>query len=343
MKQIADCAFPRVPDLFLKAVGCVAGQRRSDTLAESAPRMIARAQIAAAALSALLIAALLVPTTSKAAFPGRENGRIAYSFSGRIETINPDGTDRRILVDGDEPSYSADGTQIIFTNNGSLPGGIWIMGSSGENQRRVVSGSDLFYGPTFSPGGGRIAFVSEGSAERSLWVADVDGGHRRRIAHKPVNISFGTAPSWSPNGRWIAFGLGRNIYRVHPNGRGLERLTALPRNADGENPDFSPNGKRISFTRYLGYVRSDVFVMDADGSNPRRLTRGLGAECGTAFSPTGNRVVSSPGFAGGRINDLFSVKGNGTGGIFRITHLGVLDTFHGVWVTPCDPSWQPGF
>jgi hypothetical protein len=92
--------------------------------------MIGRAQIAAAALSALFIAALLAPPISDAAFPGRANGRIAYYFEG-VETIKPDGTGRRILArDGSEPSYSADGNQIAFAVRSTLRGvGLWVSGS----------------------------------------------------------------------------------------------------------------------------------------------------------------------------------------------------------------------
>jgi TolB protein len=217
--------------------------------------------------------------------------------------------------------------------------GIWIMSSSGQNQRQVVeSRGSPYYGPTFSPSGRRIAYVRD---DQTLWVVDVDGSHRRRIAHVLGEMRFGTNPSWSPNGRWIAFMLGGNIYRIHPNGRGRERLTAVSRDAYASDPEFSPNGKRISFTRSLG-GRSDVLVMDADGSNPRRLRRGLGG-CGTAFSPTGKRMVASSEWGDGGIHDLVSFRSNGTGGIFRITRLGFFDDFHNEWIMPCYPSWQPRF
>jgi Tol biopolymer transport system component len=65
-------------------------------------------------------------------------------------------------------------------------------------------------------------------------------------------------------------------------------------NFDGE-PAFSPDGRRIVFVSdRKGYP--NIFVMNADGSQQRRLTRGSGFEASPSFSPGGHRIAfaSSP-------------------------------------------------
>ena len=82
------------------------------------------------------------------------------------------------------------------------------------------------------------------------------------------------SPSWSPDGRMLAFtGRGGDIYTVHADGPGLHKLTHGP----GWNvgADWSPDGRRILFVSSrddLVYRTFDLFVMNADGSGQRNLT-----------------------------------------------------------------------
>jgi dipeptidyl aminopeptidase/acylaminoacyl peptidase len=128
----------------------------------------------------------------------------------------------------------------------------------------------------------KIAFIREPlnrGYDGFLWVMNPDGSGQRRLA--------GASPEmrWSPDGQKIAF-VGRwqtngDIYVMNADGSGQQRLTSPllglcdGRAAWNSGPAWSPDGRAIAFTRRFcglwGY--SEIYVMNADGSEQRRLTR----------------------------------------------------------------------
>ena len=104
-----------------------------------------------------------------------------------------------------------------------------------------------------------------------------NGKHVRRVTPLRLDAAH---PEWSPDGSLIIFNnhftlpVG-DIFTIRPNGTGLNRLThVIPRGEADYRPDFSPDGKRIVFQHQTTPdAPSGVFVMNADGSNPRLIRR----------------------------------------------------------------------
>jgi Tol biopolymer transport system component len=94
------------------------------------------------------------------------------------------------------------------------------------------------------------------------------------------------------------------IYTIDPNGTGLTRLTFD--SAPDENPAWSPDGKKIAFTR--GVNQPDIWVMNADGSGQTNLTNGADpvSHHGPAWSPDGTRIAFTAG-------DLWVMNADGSG------------------------------
>jgi TolB protein len=134
---------------------------------------------------------------------------------------------------------------------------------------------------------GKIAYMwARESRFQEVWTMNADGSDRTFVV-------AGSVPAWAPDGRRIAFiAKGGGIHTVRPDGSDLRLL------------DWSPDGTRIAFVYYTnpdGACRdSDIYVVNADGSDPRNLT-GLPNwhSRNPSWSPGGSRIAFNGGMDGG--------------------------------------------
>lgn len=153
--------------------------------------------------------------------------------------------------------------------------------------------------PAWSPDGKRIVFIGKymtsktngtGCECRSLYIINTDGSGLHRVL--PPGRRPGGRPDWAPDGRTILFrthpgddpsGIGANLYTIHPDGTGLHQLTHIPSSNRVLDGSYSPDGTSIVFETSNGAVGSehpDVYVMNADGTNIRPITRTRNFETG---------------------------------------------------------------
>jgi Tol biopolymer transport system component len=205
-------------------------------------------------------------------------------------------------------------------------GDLWTMNANGTQRRRLTrSGRLTDFSPSWSPDGRRVVFRTErgryvrdphGSGAMGIFVIDVDGRHERQIQPR----TGGLFPAWAPNGRKIAFtGLtarGDGIFLMNPDGSRRENLHTKPTAA--ECTTWSPDSRKIAFCGHNGDGNWAVWIMDADGSNQRQLTRptlvepaGTGGDYPTMFSPDGTKILFSAGQFSGR--ELYVINVDGTG------------------------------
>ncbi len=118
----------------------------------------------------------------------------------------------------------------------------------------------------------------------------VAGAIRRLTNHSADDRS----PSWSPDGRHIAFSSkrdgNREIYVMDSDGNNPRRLTN--HSVDDRSPSWSPDGRHIAFYSYR-YGNREIYVMDSDGNNPRRLTKHSANDYRPSWSPDGRHIVFS--------------------------------------------------
>ena len=176
--------------------------------------------------------------------------------------------------------YAARGAMIAFTSS-RVAGNedIYVMDADGGNQRRVTVNPRKDKLPAWSPDGKMIAFVSNrnnvNQGHWRIWVIDADGKN-------PIRLTDGVSdsyPDWSPDGKTILYVAGHVPKNHDLAPGGIVAMDAdgkdkrLLKNRGGIHPSWSPDGNRIAFIS--GNIGGDtqVHVMDADGRNPRQLTR----------------------------------------------------------------------
>ena len=203
--------------------------------------------------------------------------------------------------------------QIVFMSRREGRPEIYVMDADGKNLHKLTNNRDNDWWPSWSPDGRRIVFVSERDGNREIYVMDADGGNPQNLTNDPNEDWY---PSWAPDGKRIAFMSLRDghiidvaptyeIYVMDADGGNPQNLTNNPN--DDRYPSWSPDSKRIVFvSERPGHFRSklgitsEIYVMDADGGNQRRLTENRQNDWYPSWSPDGKRIA----FAADRKGDF---------------------------------------
>ena len=198
--------------------------------------------------------------------------RIAYAGDETAEghqniwVMNADGTGKVLLTPGARttnqgnaganPSWSPDGSRIVWDNYGE----IWVMGADGGGKMRIFGGDGTAgIAPAWSPDGARIAFVTG----LDVWTMAPDGSSRTRVT---TTTAAERSIDWSPDGSALVVERGGQIWRMNADGTGAVQLTASTQG--GQLPAWSPDGRRITFgsNAYGSTTAHEIAVMNADGT-----------------------------------------------------------------------------
>jgi TolB protein len=166
----------------------------------------------------------------------------------------------------------------------------------------------------------KLTFISDRNREavlatvekrdvKEVFISDYDGANPRRIT---INRTMNLTPSWSPDGRSIAY----TSYRSGVPDLLISNIFAgtmeSPTKGVGQSwlPAFSPDGTRLAFTSSRD-GNSEIYIVNRDGSNLTRLTNSPSIDSTPTWSPTGTQIAFTSERRGQP--QLFVVNVDGTG------------------------------
>jgi Tol biopolymer transport system component len=201
--------------------------------------------------------------------------------STTLFAIRPNGTGLRIVLPVPPPD------QVRFVAWGGHPAviayddndGIWVMHPDGSDRREIVRDGGMANALDISPNGSTIAYSYSGDRTQppSLKLVNIDGTHQATAFRGTPHVCAAETPSWSANGRWLAFDLcvakgGTNtengIWLIHPDGTALHRIV---RDISG-GPTWSPDGERIAFGEQNEDGATAISSVKPDGEDVREIT-----------------------------------------------------------------------
>jgi Tol biopolymer transport system component len=284
------------------------------------------ASVAAVAIAGFAVLAISMSHSGRAAFPGT-NGRIAYSSgdsysysSAAIWTANADGGAPTMLTSApgvSAPAYAPNGSRIAFDRES----GIAAMSENGSGLTQLLTGSSsqsfktewqenyldpqsgktvpivriqsfenewqTFDHASFSPTGSQLV-VAEASGRRlnrSICAVEAEG--------EQTCLGFGNPGAYF-NYEYHCDLCGSHLISIDAaTGARLGAITPLVDERRDTKPAYSADGK-IAFSR-SGQGGSSIFVIDAPGAAPRRVTTGQ-SDRAPDFSPDSSRIAFSHGY-----------------------------------------------
>lgn len=214
-----------------------------------------------------------------------------------LTVIDFDGANKKVLFSSSEiivmPEWSRDGRHIYYTSYAGDNPNLWRIAVKTGKRELISNHKGLNTSATAHPTKDKIALRLSKDGTSEIYTMDIK---TKKLKRMTTNFSIDTAPSYSPDGKEIAFVSNRSgnphIYRLFTdNPSRVERLTSQGKY--NQDPDYSPDGQYIAFTGRDEKYMFDVFLFDTETRSILRVTQNQGKNETPSFSPDGRLLVFS--------------------------------------------------
>jgi len=228
----------------------------------------------------------LTSTAEEESQPGwsADGARLVYSVfaegASRIYSIGLEDRNARLIgtVPGRAMRVSRDGMRVLSWTGTWAAMRLSESNLDGSGARQLTDGSGVVWGARWSPDGKRIAFGDKDSSGNvHVYAIASDGSGRELLTRFEAPDLNEQMPAWSPDGSTLAVQAAARKQPVHiwlvdlKTGAG-RKLAAHAEPYNDEVPAWFPGGDRIAFqSDRTG--RTEIWVMNADGSGQRQVTR----------------------------------------------------------------------
>lgn len=184
----------------------------------------------------------------------------------------------------------------------------------GEDLRILTDAPYNHEDPVWSPDGRQIAYVSYEGGGQVVWLVNADGTGARAVTPRDHHAIH---PSWSADGREIIYCRNddleppaKNAAEIYAVDLRTGAIRTLVVGGVNTYPALSPDGRRLAFRKMIGERNSEVWIADADGSNPRNLTNSPAFDGWPAWSPDGRLIAFATDRGGNQQIWLMSPDGS---------------------------------